>query len=751
MSRSSIARLLVSAMSLSSVIGCNKTPTVTAQSPSAPTFHRDVAPILFARCAGCHHSGGPAPFRLLTYGDARSRAGQIADVTTSRFMPPWLPEEGHEPLAGNRRLSNAEIKTLADWAAAAGHEGDPDESPAPPIFTSGWQLGEPDLVLESPAFELPADGTDQFRNFVLPVPSGIDRWVRAVELLPMNPQVTHHARLGIDVHDESARRDAADADVGYEGMAWGDDPGGQLITWTPGIMSDAGTAGAAWYLSSDQNLVLHTHLQPSGKPETVRFRLGFYFADGPPTLNPYMLRIGSRDIDIPAGASRYEIQSVYELPTAVDAHFVFPHAHSLCREIVVEAHPPTGLQKTLLAINQWDENWHDTYRFSKPVRLPHGTRLITKFTYNNSASNIRNPNAPPRRVVYGSNAIDEMSDVYLQVSLVDPTQYAVLAEHHEQAELKSKIIGYCKTLELHPGDQWSIEALASCYVADRRAEEAAGLLTSHPALLQGSVQANVILGMAQIASNTSNAAESVFRRAISMDDKYPAAWLGLGQAIAAKNDMKAAEAALRKAIELAPRLTVARLDLADLLSAQSRTDEAIAICEQAIEFAPTDYKPQLKLANLLAQQRRNDESLEYFTAARRMAPFVYQSEASLAIALYQFGDEQAADRLLREALAKDSRDPVPHCFLGQIARRNAQWPEARRHLQRASELPTPASWPASHRHQFLNLVFTEQLLLANEIQDEALVKHAIAKLVELDPTNEQLRSLLKEFGPEQPE
>jgi hypothetical protein len=258
-------------MGLPLLVGCGGGKDL-APLPAGPVnFSRDVAPILFARCANCHRPGEAAPFSLLTYEEARDRAQQIREVTQTRFMPPWLPEAGHTSFQDERRLAVHEIDILSRWAAAGAPAGDVSELPPPPKFTSGWQLGEPDLILESPAFQLPAAGPDRFRNFVLSAPIGQPRWIRAVELRPENARVTHHARLAIDSSGESERRDAADPQPGYEGMAWGQDPKGQLITWTPGMLPDWGVSGAAWKLAPGAKLVLHSHLQPSGKEEEVRF------------------------------------------------------------------------------------------------------------------------------------------------------------------------------------------------------------------------------------------------------------------------------------------------------------------------------------------------------------------------------------------------------------------------------------------------------------------------------------------------
>ena len=166
---------------LCSSLGCSRTipsakDTSAAESTAAATgtvtFNRDVAPIVFAKCASCHRPGEAAPFSLLTYDDVRGRASQIVEVTQRGFMPPWLPHEGHGEFVGVRRLSDQEIETLATWAASDTPQGDVADLPNPPEFPEGWQLGPPDLVLESPPYTVAAGGGDQFRNFVIPIELG---------------------------------------------------------------------------------------------------------------------------------------------------------------------------------------------------------------------------------------------------------------------------------------------------------------------------------------------------------------------------------------------------------------------------------------------------------------------------------------------------------------------------------------------------------------------------------------------------
>src|SRR5262249_33964662 len=137
--------------------------------PKRPTYARDVAPIVNTHCVSCHRQGAIAPFSLATYDEVQKKAGTIASVTKSRYMPPWHPEPGYGTFRDERRLSEREIAVLAAWKDAGTPEGDAKDLPTPPVFTTAWELGEPDLVLTLPTkFDVPAAGRDIFRAFVLP-------------------------------------------------------------------------------------------------------------------------------------------------------------------------------------------------------------------------------------------------------------------------------------------------------------------------------------------------------------------------------------------------------------------------------------------------------------------------------------------------------------------------------------------------------------------------------------------------------
>src|SRR5471030_1930606 len=167
--------------------------------PAAPTYNKDIAPILYKNCAGCHRPGEVAPFSLLTYADTAKRAALIATVTKARVMPPWKAEPGHGEFQDARRLTDEQIVLLQQWAGNGAPEGDAADRPTPPAFASGWQLGQPDRVLTVPAkYSVPPDGPDQFRCFVIPLNLDEDAYVGAMEFRADDRRTVHHALFFTD-------------------------------------------------------------------------------------------------------------------------------------------------------------------------------------------------------------------------------------------------------------------------------------------------------------------------------------------------------------------------------------------------------------------------------------------------------------------------------------------------------------------------------------------------------------------------
>ena len=261
---------------------------------AAPTFNRDVAPIVYLKCAPCHRPGQAGPFPLLSYEDVRKRARLIAQVTRSRLMPPWLAEHGFGDFEGERRLSEDEIRTISAWAAAGAPEGDPAD--APKRFPEALQIGPPDLILTATgSFTAPATGPDVYWNFVFRAGLKSVKYIRAVEIRPGAPGAVHHANLLIDRMAAAHLREAAPGQ-GFGGMDLEIlrspfDPDGQFLYWKPGSYPHVEPIGYASRLNPSDELVLNVHLHPTGKPETVRPVIGLYFTDAPQTRFPLLVQL----------------------------------------------------------------------------------------------------------------------------------------------------------------------------------------------------------------------------------------------------------------------------------------------------------------------------------------------------------------------------------------------------------------------------------------------------------------------------
>ena len=377
------------------------------------TFTRDVAPILYRQCAACHRPGGVAPFSLLTWQDASKRATLIAKVTASRYMPPWLPSEPR--FHDERRLTAAEIATIARWAAAGAPEGNPADAPTPPLFPDGWQLGVPDLEAEMRAgFAVPAEGPDLYQCFAVPSGTTRDRWVRALDIRPGNPKSVHHVLLFQDTTGTARKRDTGS---GYPCFGTpGFLPARGLGGWTPGAIPYQAPKGIPGQLYRAADLVLQVHYHPTGKPESDRTRVALYFTEEKPARRLMDIPLGSNRIDIPAGERAYKVTDRFTTPVDIDVLAITPHAHYVCREMIGRAVLPDGSRRTLLRIPDWNFDWQQQYTYQSPVRLPAGTRLELEFTYDNSAANPRNPHHPPQRITWGPGSADEMAGLHLAVS-----------------------------------------------------------------------------------------------------------------------------------------------------------------------------------------------------------------------------------------------------------------------------------------------------------------------------------------------
>jgi hypothetical protein len=453
--------------------------------PGSLTFNKDIAPILWENCSGCHRPGQSGPFNLITYDDVRKHAADIDEVIGRRFMPPWPPAPGYNEFIGQRVLDEGQRTKLRQWIADGTPEGKTGDLPVVPKWNDEWTLGKPDLVVTLPmAYRLPAEGRDIYRNFVVPIPTSEGRFIKAVDFRPGSKSV-HHAFMLFDRTRKSRRLDEETPEPGFGGMSApgsAQSPSGQFLSWQPGKVPRIDQNTPSWKLNPDTDLVLQIHMQPTGRPEPVQPSVAFYFTDQPSTNISFKMGFDSFSIDIPAGATNYLVRDSYRLPVDVEVMAVLPHAHYLGKTLQSYALLPDGSKKSLLYIPEWNFSWQGDYRYIQPIFVPKGSTIEMEFSYDNSTNNLRNPQRPPQRVQYGVQTTDEMANLDFIFRLANARELEILERDYQYKAAKD-IISYNEyALRQNPRNAHAHTQLGKVFLALGRRGEAQQQLEQATAL-----------------------------------------------------------------------------------------------------------------------------------------------------------------------------------------------------------------------------------------------------------------------------
>ena len=370
--------------------------------PPAPSisYALDVAPIVQRRCIECHSPGNIAPHSYTRFEDLASRANSIRASLLTRRMAPWHADAEYGTWSNEVALTPAESATLHAWAKAGAPRGagaDPIAA-AIPTAAATWPLGQPDLVLTIPRQSIPATGKVDYVYITLAVPIDRERWLRAAVVRPGNPKVVHHSLVF-----EGTLFDVLAAAGGQGGFFAGYVPG-LAQTWYP--------PGTGKRLRRDAALTLQMHYTPTGAPETDETQVGLYFTDTAParelqTRSAYSPIIPINTIAIPARAREYLREASFTPSATRDVllYELSPHMHYRGKWFRYEANYPDGTTETLLNVPQYDFNWQSGYRLAEPKRLPAGTVIRVRGSFDNSPLNPFNPN--PNVIVRGGDQTDD--------------------------------------------------------------------------------------------------------------------------------------------------------------------------------------------------------------------------------------------------------------------------------------------------------------------------------------------------------
>lgn len=359
------------------------------------TYARDVARIFQSRCQECHRPGQSAPFSLMTYDDAVRHARMIKEVVTQRRMPPWHADSRYGRFANDRRLSEAEIETLAAWVDAGKPKGDDVDLPPPRAFVSGWRHGQPDMIFTMPEeFEVPAEGSLPYQKWTIDPGFTEDKWVRIAECLPGAPAVVHHLVVYI-LPPGKKEPYSADGNISI------------LAGWAPGDLGTVCPPDTALRLPKGCKLEFELHYTPNGTKVKDRSSVGIHFAKQPPKYEYFTNSFANESIVVPPHDPHFRAEQIWRLRGDARILSMVPHMHWRGKSYRYEVIYPDGRRETILNVPRWDFNWQNVYQLQEPLRLPKGAKLHAIAHWDNSANNPYNPD-PTATVKFGLQTWEEM-------------------------------------------------------------------------------------------------------------------------------------------------------------------------------------------------------------------------------------------------------------------------------------------------------------------------------------------------------
>jgi hypothetical protein len=399
-------------------------PTAAQQpAAAAPTFSKDVAPILYKHCVSCHRPGEIGRMSLLTFEQARPYAKAIANAVTNRTMPPWHADAPAGTFHNERSLSDRERETLTGWAAGGALNGDPRDLPAQPTFTDGWALGKPDVVLEMQEdYRIPAKGTVQYEWMYIPTDFTEPKWVKSLEIRPGNRSVVHHVLIYYRAKPDGKTPPIARPNQRDQSNPPPDEPGVSthprrtdlvglpprlLATYAPGTNPQVAPAGTAFRLEPGGILELQMHYTATGRPTTDRTKVGITFSTEPSPREVRAQHFMNMKMKLAAGAADVAVTTDLEFLQDATVWGLFPHTHLRGKKWAYMLEMPNGEKKSILSVPRYDFNWQTYYMFTEPLRVPKGAKIISTAWYDNSAANKNNPN-PKLDVFWGDQTWQEM-------------------------------------------------------------------------------------------------------------------------------------------------------------------------------------------------------------------------------------------------------------------------------------------------------------------------------------------------------
>jgi len=361
-------------------------------------YATEVAPLLESRCVQCHCTAGVAPFALTSNAAVLRHAAMIREVVRTRRMPPWQADAAPGTFLDQGNLSEAEQRCLVRWIESA-----PTPSPGPDPLTrvkpqsEAWPLGKPDLVVDCPPQEIPANGVLPYRRFDVALDLPQDCWVRGYDLRPSDPKVMHHAFAFIVKSGEQMLPGAPR----FTGL---DDFFANYVPGNPPAFLPAGTGKL---LPKGAHLAFQIHYTTNGVAAVDHPRLALYFLPGPPDHELKVSSVRTMTFVIPPGQADVPVSAFRRVPVPITVFALSPHMHTRGSWMTYTVLYPDGHSEPLLSVPHYDFNWQFLYRLATPKEIPAGSRIEVQGGFDNSSFNELNPD-PTQTVRWGQQSWDEM-------------------------------------------------------------------------------------------------------------------------------------------------------------------------------------------------------------------------------------------------------------------------------------------------------------------------------------------------------
>jgi peroxiredoxin len=379
-----------------SVAGCIIGRVQKTRENGPVTFTKHIAPLLQHHCQSCHRPGQIGPMPLIQYDDVVSWSAMIKEVVTDGRMPPWYADPKHGKFSNDRSMPREQREQLLAWIDGGMAKGDVKDQPPPANFPEGWQIGKPDVVLNLPDFDVPAEMPKfgiKYQYSSVDLKFDEDKWVERAEARAGAPEVVHHILAFIVPPGEKFFPGNPTTPV-LTGMAPGESP---LVL----------PRGMAKLVPKGSRVHFQIHYTPNGRAQKDSSSIALVFAKQPPEKMVITRPVYNQMFAIPPGAENHEVQSSYSFKKDGYIISMMPHMHLRGKDFLVKTVREDGKTETVLSVPRFNFNWQSIYRPVEPIPMPKGSKVMCVAHYDNSRNNPSNPN-PREFVLWGDQTWQEM-------------------------------------------------------------------------------------------------------------------------------------------------------------------------------------------------------------------------------------------------------------------------------------------------------------------------------------------------------